>query len=43
MDLLIKGRIMSKDIFIDVANICLGITAIFWFSVVMLPYMQVVP
>lgn len=34
---------MSKDMFIDVTNICLGIVAIFWFSVVMLPYMQVVP
>ena len=32
---------MKKDMFIDVTNICLGIAAIFWFGVVMLPYMQV--
>lgn len=34
---------MRKDIIIDVTNIFLGITAIFWFSVVMLPYMRVTP
>lgn len=31
---------MSKDMFIDVANICLGIAAIFWLGVVLLPYMK---
>lgn len=32
---------MSKDMFIDVANICLGIAAIFWLGVALLPYMKV--
>jgi hypothetical protein len=36
----IEGKKMNKDIFIDVANIFLGINAIFWFGVAMLPYMQ---
>jgi hypothetical protein len=31
---------MKKDIFIDIANIILGINAIFWFGVAMLPYMH---
>lgn len=34
---------MKKDIFIDLTNIFLGIMAIFWFGVVMLPYMHVTP
>lgn len=34
---------MAKDVFIDVTNIFLGITAIFWFGVVVIPYMQLAP
>jgi hypothetical protein len=40
---LTEVEFMSKDIFIDVTNICLGIVAIFLFSVAVSPYMQVIP
>lgn len=33
-------RVMNKDIFIDVTNILLGILAIFWFGIAVLPYMH---
>jgi hypothetical protein len=34
---------MKKDIFFDITNIILGIGAIFWFGVAMLPYMATKP
>jgi len=38
-----RAKFMKKDSFIDIANLILGIMAIFWFGVVMIPKMEIIP